>query len=72
MATHKPVIDVPCKLCSHNQSQHEDLVNPSIDQIGLQYCSGCYNSLGEESCFHDFSPDNLKYLELEYERKEQR
>ena len=73
MATHKPVIDIPCKFCSHARSKHNSLIDHSLDNLNLtDYCVSCYNSLGKESCFHGFEADNLKYLELEYERKEQR
>ena len=70
MATHKPVIDIPCRLCSHNRSQHRELTDPVLDPSLTGYCAGCYQSLGEESCFHWFEADNLKYLELCSEQKE--
>lgn len=70
METHKPVIDIPCRRCSHNESNHVGLSAGTEIASANRYCVGCYNSLGEESCFHDFEADNLKYLELCVEQKE--
>lgn len=71
MATHKLVIDIPCRLCSHNRSQHNELLDPIVDSVWHNNCCmGCYMSFGEISCFHEFEADNLKYLELCIKQKE--
>ena len=52
--------DYPC-LCGHPFNRHRKIINNSR---GTSYCRGCFNYRGgSKENWHEFVPDNLKYLE---------
>jgi hypothetical protein len=53
--------NAPC-ICGHGYNNHNNLYL-------YVYCSGCYQSKGEEVAYHDFKLDNLQYLERLYESR---
>ena len=52
--------DYQCKLCNHQAGRHFKSVVENPDMI----CLDCVIDPRYDNTWHEFEPDNLKYLEL--------
>jgi hypothetical protein len=69
--------NVPCK-CGHSKRDHsfedDGSFNIILKAYGDSWCKRCCLKPGiftneNHKSFHNFKPDNLRYLELEYTKK---
>jgi len=50
--------------CGHEKSNHRWYAQTDVSGILYkEMCAGCYQSFGEETSWHFFKLDNLKYVE---------